>query len=211
MEIFVCLMAGCFYGAVTYYATYILGNAESQAVITNSMLVTQMIFMCLSFLFIRKFGKVGSLRIGSVIMIIGFVIDIVLGGTQTGMIIGTAVCGIGNGIAAAPIGGIGADTVEYGEWKFGVRSEGMAFAAVSTATKIGNGLATAIIGWALVLGGFDSALTVQSAQALTSIKVATLWLPMIFLVIILVIALCFDLEKIYAKIMADLKERRAKK
>lgn len=210
MEIFVNLMAGCFYGSVTYYATYVLGDANTQAAITNSMLITQMLFMCMSFLFIKKFGKVGSVKIGSIIMIIAFAIDIILGNTQMGMIIGTAICGIGNGIAAAPMMGICADTVEYGEWKYGVRSEGMAFAAVSTAIKIGGGLSTALIGWILVLGHFDSALATQSASAITAIKASTLWLPLIFMIIILLIALFFDLEKHFGQIVSDLKERRAK-
>lgn len=204
------LFANCFYGSVAYYATYVLGNKENQSVITNAMLVTQIIFMLLAFLFIRKFGKGGSLKIGGVIITIGFLIDAFAGSNLTVMIIGTAVAGVGNGIAASQMGGIFADTVEYGEWKHGIRTEGMAYAAMSTAQKIGAGLAAAIIGGVLNFGHFDATLTVQPASAIAAIRFTTVILPLLFLSVILILSLTYDLDKKMPQILADLEERHKK-
>lgn len=209
MEVFVLLMAGTFYGSLTYYATYIIGDSMKQSIISNSMLVIQMIALAIAFLFIKKLGKVGTLRLGSIIMAAGLGIDIIAGSSVTGLIIGTAIAGIGNGLASSTIGGIGADTIEYGEWKFGVRTEGMAFSAVSMAQKIGSGLASALIGLVLSIGKFDASLDVQPASAITAIRVTTLILPFAFLIIISVIALCCTLDKVFPQIMADLKKRRS--
>lgn len=45
--------------------------------------------------------------------------------------------------------------------------------------KVGSGIGTAALGWILDAGGFDAALEVQSASALTSISVAFAWVPVI--------------------------------
>ncbi len=45
------------------------------------------------------------------------------------------------------------DTVEYGEWKTGTRSEGATYAIFSFTRKLTQSLGGAATAWALALGG----------------------------------------------------------
>lgn len=68
--------------------------------------------------------------------------------------------------------------------------------------KVGSGIGTAALGWILDAGGFDAALEVQSASALTSISVAFAWVPVITSVICMAM---FNLDKYYGQVVADLE------
>jgi len=50
-----------------------------------------------------------------------------------------------------------ADTVEYGEWKSGQRTEGATYAIFSFTRKITQALGGAVGAWALAIGGYLSA------------------------------------------------------
>jgi glucuronide carrier protein len=68
------------------------------------------------------------------------------------------------------------DTVEYGEWKTGVRSEGATYAIFSFTRKLTQSIGGAATAWALALGGYISASATvatpeQPESALTAIKV----------------------------------------
>ena len=49
-----------------------------------------------------------------------------------------------------------ADTVEYGEWKTGVRTEGITYALFSFTRKTGQAVGGALAAYALALGGYKS-------------------------------------------------------
>ena len=56
-----------------------------------------------------------------------------------------------------------ADTVEYGEWKTGVRTEGITYALFSFTRKTGQAVGGALAAYALALGGYKSG-AVQTAR-----------------------------------------------
>ena len=62
-----------------------------------------------------------------------------------------------------------------------------------------------LLGWILDAGGFDAALEVQSASALTSISVAFAWVPVITSVICVICMAMFNLDKYYGQVVADLE------
>jgi melibiose permease/lactose/raffinose/galactose permease len=104
-----------------------------------------------------------------------------------------------------------ADTIEYGQWKFGKRNESITFSVQPFINKIGGALANGVLGVTLVLSGINEAASkteVSEAGAVT-FKAAMLILPMV------IIALGFVLyrfkfkidEQFYARIVSDLKER----
>lgn len=64
------------------------------------------------------------------------------------------------GVAAAAVGVIMAcsrvfdgitDTIEYGEWKTGIRTEGLINSAASFGQKIGNGISLLLVGAVLTI------------------------------------------------------------
>jgi GPH family glycoside/pentoside/hexuronide:cation symporter len=101
-----------------------------------------------------------------------------------------------------------ADTVEYGEWKSGVRNEGMIYSGASFGGKVGSGLGGAILAWLLASGGYVGGAETQATAALEAIKAAFIILPGVGSTLIIVMLLFFDIEKHMPKIQEELKARR---
>ena len=208
--VYTCIMlySGIYGGSLLYYAQYVLGDANYQGTISVVGMATQMLFLILSFITIKKYGKGQTFNIGIIICIIGVAGQMLLGDTFLNQVIFAAIKGIGVGLFGAVSTGICADTVEYGEWKTGVRTEGMAFAAMTFASKIGNGLGTAIIGWMLTFGGFDATLETQSASAILAIRCGYVIVPLLICIVMAVTMHFYDLDKKYDGIVKDLAEGR---
>ena len=102
------------------------------------------------------------------------------------------------------------DTIDYGEWKTGYRTEGLVNSACSFGYKIGNGIGSALLGWILELGGYVGQAAAQSASALASIRICFVWIPIGIYVAGLVIMSFYHLDAEFAGIIADLKSRNGK-
>lgn len=101
------------------------------------------------------------------------------------------------------------DTIDYGEWKTGYRTEGLVNSACSFGYKIGNGVGSALLGLILEIGGYVGEAAVQTASALTSIRICFVWIPIAVYVICLIIMMFWHLDKEFAGIIADLNARGA--
>jgi sugar (glycoside-pentoside-hexuronide) transporter len=101
-------------------------------------------------------------------------------------------------------------SVDYGEWKTGVRAAGL-LTAVGAAfcLKAGSGLGGALPAWILGATGYV-ANTTQSASALRGIEIGFIWLPAFFYLLALFPVLFYrKYERLESKIHADLEARRS--
>jgi len=102
------------------------------------------------------------------------------------------------------------DTVEYGEWKTGKRSESIIFSMGTFATLLSGALGGAIPGYWLEWSGYV-ANAAQNASALDAMNMMLSWAPAVGLVLMVIIMLFYDLsEKRYAQILKELETRRAR-
>lgn len=101
-----------------------------------------------------------------------------------------------------------ADVVEYGEWKTGVRTEGVVFAGISFGIKVGSGLGGAIVAALLAWGGYAAGKPYQTAKAMTSIKLAFVAVPFVGSCLIIIMLLLFGVEKLMPRIKAELLQRK---
>ena len=85
--------------------------------------------------------------------------------------------------------GMVADTIDYGEWKTGVRTVGMGNAAVSAAQKLGLGIGQVALGIFLDMGGYVGGAEVRSASAKAAISFFYNWLPVAMIVVTFIIML----------------------
>jgi melibiose permease/lactose/raffinose/galactose permease len=104
-----------------------------------------------------------------------------------------------------------ADTIEYGQWKFGKRSQGITFSIQPLINKIGGAIASGVVGATLILSGINSAASPAdvSPGGITLMKIAMLIMPLVIIVLGYFIYLkkySLD-EATYTKILADLRER----
>ena len=100
------------------------------------------------------------------------------------------------------------DTMDYGEWKTGTRVEGMLGSVNSFCSKLGSGIASAIVGLIMGLAGYDGSLAVQSASANASIIALFNYVPMILMIVLLLLAISYKLDKELPQIKADLEKKR---
>jgi glucuronide carrier protein len=70
-----------------------------------------------------------------------------------------------------------ADTVEYGEWKTGVRVQGINYALLAATRKLGMGFGAGLVAFSLAWGGYASGMAEQSDNATLAIRAAAGLLP----------------------------------
>ena len=104
------------------------------------------------------------------------------------------------------------DVVEFGQWKNHIRQESLIFAGGSIGTKVGAGLASAVITGLLSSSGYVSSsagITAQPETALEMIVSLYKFGPILIAAVIIVTLFGYKLDKMYPAIMQELTEREA--
>lgn len=192
--------------ATTYYFKYIVGDIGmmSLAAMTNMVTPVAMAFFpVLS----RKLGTTKILRISMVIGIVGMLIRTFGGANMATIIAGTLLFGFATLPISLMINTYLIDCMDYGEWKTGVRVEGMIASIVNFASKLGQGMASGLIGVVMGMAGYDGTLEVQSASANVAIVGLYNWLPLVVFIIMLVLALMYNMDDVRPQMKADLQKK----
>ena len=104
------------------------------------------------------------------------------------------------------------DTVEYGEWETGARTEGSNYAVLSFARRVGQGLGGGIDAWGLGIGGYVAGAATQSGTALDAIRYVTGAGPALFVAVGAVIMLAYPLtEERFREMVREVALRRAER
>lgn len=193
-------------GAAVYYAKVILHNENLVGPMNLVSSIVQIVVMFFTAFIIKYIGKRNMLIIGAIIYGIGFAMFAVVGTSYVGIMIASAVKGIGNAGISSCMFAIVSDTIEYGEWKTGYRTEGLVNSASSFGFKVGNGLGSAMLGWVLGLGGYLEEAAVQSAGAILSINMLFIYIPVAAVVLQVIIMAFYKLDREYDAIVDDLKQ-----
>ncbi|KKI92084.1 sodium:solute symporter [Bacillus sp. SA1-12] len=165
-----------------YYAEYNLDN-KNLASILNGLVVFQMISITILPFIVKRFLKTHTQIIGFAIAAIGQVIIAFAGANASMIIFGWIVASLGTGIAVTLPFAMLSDTVDYGEWKTGIRASGFLTAIGSSfCIKIGSGLGSFFPSIIMEKAGYVANAT-QSAASLAAIKFCFTWLPAIFFIV----------------------------
>ena len=124
-----------------YYARDVLGNADYVIVLTVVSIGGMFLTAPLLPRIVRAFGKKRAYVGCGVITVVGS-IGIALSPPSIPVLafISFAVYGVGLAVVQALMWTLETDTVEYGEWKSGARTEGSDYALLSFARKVGQGI-----------------------------------------------------------------------
>jgi glucuronide carrier protein len=102
-----------------------------------------------------------------------------------------------------------ADTVEYGEWNTGVRTEGITYALFSFTRKLGQAIGGAVAAYAIATGGYAGGASIQTPEALDAIRYASGLIPVVFIVIGIAIFFRYPLtEQTFSTMVAETQARR---
>lgn len=190
---------------LTYYAQYELGNNELMGVISVAEKVPS-IFIAIAIVpFIKKLGKRNLALIGSFVTLIGAAVILVRPRELTFVLIGAVLKGIGGGAVGALIYSLLADTIEYGHWLTGVRSEGLLYSASSVGYKIGGGMTNAAIGIVMEMAGFSGTAAQISASAHQAISALYLLVPFVAWGLMAVFLWRYKLDREYTQVVQELQ------
>lgn len=174
-----------------YYARYVLDNAGLYVVLVAVQVVGMLAATLVIPTTVSKVGKRTSYIAGGAIAVLGGLITAVAPGSIPAIaIVGFGIMGLGIGAINTLIWALVADTVEYGEWKTGVRAEGATYSVLSLSRKFGQAIGAAAAAYIIGLGGYQSGAAIQSDGTLTSIRIAAGAVPA--LVTIPAIAIMFS-------------------
>ena len=193
-----------------YYARYVLGNAGWFTLLMLAQTIGTISIASFVPTITVKFGKrIGYVAASAVAVIAYLIIFIVPAGSLPVALLAWFLFGIGSGGTNALMFSMQADTVDYGEWKTGVRAEGGAYSMLSFIRKCGQGVG----GWlgALVIGmfGYIAKAPTQSAEALQGIRLATGIVPAVLAVCATLVMLRYPLTmERHREIVGELNERR---
>lgn len=181
-------------GAQIYYCNMVLNNPMFMSVLMTAGQLPGIFILFLMPAVSKKWNKKTFLLMGAVLIIAGFAITGLAGGNTTVIVVGTVIRSLGVGPILSAVFALVPDVVEYGNWKFGIRSEGLISSAQSIGSKIGIGIGSALTGWILAAVGY-SPKAEPTAAIIDAVKFDYTWMGAILGVVILVIVLLLDVEK----------------
>jgi glucuronide carrier protein len=180
-------------GASAYYAQYVLGDIAWLGPITLVNIGISIVTAPFVPKLVDRFGKKAIFQWCGVLTVIGGVaLFLTPAGLVAPALVFLAIKGVGGALINVVMFGLEADTVEYGEWVSGLRSEGATYAIFSFTRKITQSIGGAVGAWALALGGYLSATAavptpIQPESAILSIRIVMGLLPAVTAIIAMVV------------------------
>ncbi|SDY14817.1 glycoside/pentoside/hexuronide:cation symporter, GPH family [Evansella caseinilytica] len=196
-------------GVNVYYAQYILGNPNLVGAMGFAQFLPIIGMMLFMGPIMKRFSNRDVCIGGMIISILSSFVIMIDPANMTIVMIGLALRGIGGAPLLVAGYAMLADTVEYGEWKTGIRNEGMTFSAATFGEKVGTGIGGMLLGTLMGLGGYVGGQAVQSATALSSIKAVFIYVPIVAGVIAVILLTFYKLDKIYPQIIAELQQQKS--
>ncbi len=194
--------------ATTYYFKYIYGDlaAQGTAAITSMVVVPALVvFPALS----KKFGTTKILQACCAIGVIGLVIRTIGGPNMPTIILRGLLFGIGTLPISMMINTYLIDCMDYGEWKTGVRIEGLVASIANFSSKVGQGVAVGLVGVVMGMAGYDGMAAVQSASANSAIVFLYNLLPIAIFVLMFILSLMYKVDSIRPQMNEDLAAMHA--
>jgi GPH family glycoside/pentoside/hexuronide:cation symporter len=100
------------------------------------------------------------------------------------------------------------DLVDYGDYKYGIRAEGLTTSASSIGTKLGTGLGSVILGIGLTVGDYNPLASMQSQTAIDAIIFIMIGIPTIMCALCFIVVGCWNLEKFRPEVEQYMKGKR---
>ena len=187
-----------------YYCNIVLDNVGYVAVLSACSTIPGIIMNIILPFLVKKYGKRKFLIMGSGIVIITSGLMGIFSSSLLIIAILYAIKGFFMGGMFACAFALTGDVVDYGEWKYGIRTEGLVMSGVSIGQKAGLGFGPAIAGWILAIGGYDGLAETQTASAVAAINFSFTYLAAIIGVVMLIVCLALNIDKYSVQMQNDL-------
>lgn len=196
-------------GVNVYYAQFILKSTDYMGLITLCSMLPIMLGALFMAPLVSRFGGRNVCLVGSAFSLLGCLI--IMTDASSPLVLGLGLVVRSLGASALAVCGFSmmGDTVEYSDWKFKIRPDGLSYSAVTFGEKVGAALGTVIVSALMAATGYVQKAASQTDLALFGIKAIFLYIPIIISIVSIVLMYFYDLDKKYDQILADLKARKA--
>lgn len=195
-----------------YYAKYILFDENLAGnLVTYHHLGAAVGMLAMPFILQRNvISKKKAVVVCGWCMLAGALVA-VFNSTGVFLILSLALRGCGFGVANSLYYGMLADSVDYGEWKTGIRAAAVTTSAGSVGLKVGSGLGTALLGFALTAAGYDGLAATQTASAVSCIRSIFIFVPIVLYIALLILMHFYDLDEKLPGIKQELAAKASRK
>jgi GPH family glycoside/pentoside/hexuronide:cation symporter len=183
-------------GMLVYYFKYILGNEGETTLAMALLLVVAMVFIPVSVMFSKRFGKVRTYQVSMMILAVAALLIWLFGASMgTGYVLAVMTgAGVGMGFGYVPPFAIVPDTIEVEARKTGRREEGAYYGLWNFAVKMSQAAGTAGSGLVLGFAGY-AADKVQTPLSLAAIQLLIGPVPAFFFLASAALLLTYPLDE----------------
>lgn len=192
-----------------YFCSSVLQNVAMVSLVSTAGTIPAIVVNLVLPNFVKKFGKRRLMIVGSVLMILGNLIVGAAGTNITLIFAGILIKGFGQGPIMSCIFAMTADVVDYGEWKTGIRSEGLVNSCTSFGMKIGVGVGSVVCTSILNAGGYLGTAATQTDAAINMIRFGFGYNGAILSAILLILIIFTNIDKDIVNIQKELELRHA--
>ena len=195
---------------LSYYCKYVLKDVNMMSTLSTALYICAIVNLFALSPLVRRFGKANCCRVAMAVAACGSIVLLLVPEQSlgvAGMSIVVAMWGVGKSTINGTLYACVADTVEYSDWKYGVRSEGLTHSSSSFGGKLGTGVGTMLVAFLLDSAGYDGALAEQPTAAVDMIRNLMTYGMFIIWAFLFVIYMLYKLDKIFPTIQKELQER----
>ena len=191
-----------------YYTKYALDLHEYQGLILGVSSASAFLAIPVWAYSALKIGKRNSWLISMILLVFSFLFFYLYPiKNLLELLIVLAVLGIGNGATGVLFWSMLPDTIEYGEWKTGVRTESSLYGFMTFAQKGGIAISALILGVLLTNIGFVPN-TIQTEETLENLKTLMTFVPLSGVVLSFMLVYFYPVDsKFHRKLIREINER----
>ena len=195
-----------------YYMQYVYGNKDMYAVLAAVVGVAQLLALVIFQSFSKRMPREKLYLLATILVMIGYAIFFFAEVSIILIAVGALFIFIGQAFIQLLMLMFLEDTIEYGQWKNGKRSESITLSVQPLINKIGGAVSMGITSLMLVWSGIkvgETAAESISASGQFTVKLMMIVLPVVFILAGYIIYRCkFKINKeMYDRIISDLRVR----
>ena len=192
-----------------YFSKYALGFHEYQGLILGVLSGTNLLAIPIWAFLAIKIGKKNTWMISMAFLFVGFLIFYFYPISELNELLYILGCiGFANGATGVLFWSMLPDTIEYGEWRTGIRTESSLYGFMTFAQKGAIAIAIAILGTVLTKIGFEPNKE-QTAQTLSDLKSLMSIIPLIGVFISFVLVYFYPIDKkFHQKLIDEIRVRK---
>jgi GPH family glycoside/pentoside/hexuronide:cation symporter len=195
-----------------YYLNNVMNNMGLMGTFVTLSNLPGVFLMFLIPPILHKFSKRNLAFLGTILCLGAQIIFCLSPSSSVTMLFVTALIrGIGFGFIMGLVNAMTADTIEYGEWKTGVRGQALLFSAKSVSEILAQGLLASAFGFFLAALGYDGLAETQTPATVGGIEVFFKYVPVAVYILLILVLLAYKLDKEFPGILKDLQERKMAK